>query len=41
MSLSPVRRLRGRLRSRLAAMGAAVLLVAVAGCSALGGCQAR
>jgi NitT/TauT family transport system substrate-binding protein len=40
MSLSSVRRLRGRLRSRLAAMGAATLLVAVAGCSALGGSEA-
>ena len=37
MPLSPVHGLRGRLRSRLAAMGAAALLVAVAGCSALGG----
>ncbi|WP_214401156.1 ABC transporter substrate-binding protein [Pseudonocardia lacus] len=40
MSVSPVRRPRGRFRSRLAAMGTAALLVAVAGCSALGGSDA-
>jgi NitT/TauT family transport system substrate-binding protein len=40
MNLPPARRPRGRLRSRLAALGGATLLVALAGCSALGGSDA-
>lgn len=40
MNLPPARRPRGRLRSRLTALGAATLLAALAGCSALGGSDA-
>jgi NitT/TauT family transport system substrate-binding protein len=39
MSLRPTPRSLGRLRGRLAVLGTAALLVAVAGCSALGGSQ--
>ncbi len=41
MSTTPVRRPRGRLRSRIVALGAAALLLAAAGCSALGGSDAE